>query len=120
MALRIYKCDKCGKTLLSLNELKKLEGWSEVVPDTTDAAVEKHVPVVTVEGNEVTVSVGSVTHPMTAEHLIEWVAVEKENGYEVKTLQAGAAPVVKFALSEGEKVVAVYAYCNLHGAWKNK
>ena len=60
---------------------------------------------------------GSVAHPMTEEHLIEWVAVEKENGYEVKTLKAGDFPEVKFALNADEKVVAVYAYCNLHGLW---
>ena len=117
--LRIYKCNECGKTIVTDKELKKLCGWTEVVPGTTDAAVEKHVPVVNVSANEVKVNVGSVTHPMTEEHLIEWVAVEKENGYEVKTLKAGDLPEVKFALNADEKVVAVYAYCNLHGAWKN-
>ena len=56
---------------------------------------------------------------MTAEHLIEWVALETEKGYQVAYLQANEAPMVAFKLADGDKAVAVYAYCNLHGLWKN-
>ena len=71
---------------------------------------------VTVEGNVVKVSVGSVEHPMVEEHSIEWVYLCTENGAYCKELKAGNAPEVKFVL-DGEKPVAVYAYCNLHGLW---
>ncbi len=115
--LKVYQCEKCGKILITTNELKD-EKFKELIACSTDAAKEKHVPVVTNEGNTVKVDVGSVSHPMTAEHLIEWVAVETEAGYQVKYLTADKAPVCVFALADGEKIVNVYAYCNLHGLWK--
>ena len=115
--LRVYQCEKCKKTIISKDELK-LEGWVELVAGSTDAAVEKHVPVVTKKCKQVKVDVGSVAHPMTEEHLIEWVAVETENGYQVQYLTAGTAPVCEFIIASGDKVVGVYAYCNLHGLWK--
>lgn len=115
--LKIYHCECCKKTLISKVELR-LEGWKELIAGSTDAAQEKHVPVVNVTGNTVKVDVGSVAHPMTEEHLIEWVAVETENGYQVQYLTAGAAPVCEFIIASGDKVVGVYAYCNLHGLWK--
>lgn len=90
----------------------------ELVPGTTDAAVEKHVPVIKQEGQKVTVEVGSVTHPMMAEHYIEWIVLETEKGYQKVDLKPEEAPSAEFALVEGDKVVAAYAYCNLHGLWK--
>ena len=116
--MKVYQCEGCKKTVISKTELK-LEGWKELIAGSTDAAQEKHVLVVSVNGKEVKVEVGSVTHPMTEEHLIEWVAVETEKGYQVQYLSANAAPVCNFVLAEGEKVVGVYAYCNLHGLWKD-
>jgi len=65
----------------------------------------------------VKVDVGSVAHPMTKEHLIEWVVLETEKGYQVKYLTAEEAPVCSFSLTDGDKAVRVYAYCNLHGLW---
>ena len=115
--MKVYKCDKCSKTLLS-KEAVVLAGWTELVAGSTDAAQEKHVPVVTKNGNVVKVDVGSVAHPMTQEHWIEWVAVETANGFKVQYLKAGDAPVYEFTLSADEEVVGVYAYCNLHGLWK--
>ena len=84
--------------------------------NTVDASGEKHLPVVTVADDVITVNVGSVPHPMTAEHLIEWIFVETEHGGQRKALKAGDEPVVHFALKD-DKAVAVYAYCNLHGLW---
>ncbi|MBE5739951.1 MAG: desulfoferrodoxin [Clostridiales bacterium] len=114
--LKVYQCDKCKKTIISKEELK-LEGWTELVAGSTDAAQEKHVPVVTKKCKTVAVNVGSVAHPMTEEHLIEWVALETEQGYQVKHLSAGSAPICTFTLADGDKAVAVYAYCNLHSLW---
>ncbi len=116
--LKVYQCEKCGKTLVSTSELKELQGWKELVACSTDAAKEKHVPVVSKKCKTVKVDVGSVTHPMTAEHLIEWVALETEQGYQIKYLSADGAPACTFTVADGDKAVAVYAYCNLHGLWK--
>jgi len=90
----------------------------EIEANTTDAALEKHVPVVQVEGNKVFVQVGSVSHPMTAEHLIEWIYLETEHGGQRKALKPGDAPHAVFCL-EDDKPLAVFAYCNLHGLWKS-
>ena len=116
--LKFYQCNACKKVIISKEELK-LEGWSEVIAGSTDAAQEKHVPVVEKKCKTVKVDVGSVAHPMSEEHLIEWVALETEKGYQVQYLKANEAPVCVFKLADGDKAVAVYAYCNLHGLWKN-
>ncbi len=116
--LRVYQCEKCKKTIVTKDELK-LDGWVELVAGSVDAAQEKHVPVVTKKCKTVKVDVGSVSHPMTAEHLIEWVALETEQGYQVKYLTVDGAPTCTFTLADGDKAVAVYAYCNLHGLWTN-
>ena len=90
----------------------------EMTPNTTDAAQEKHVPVIRVEGQTVTVTVGSTLHPMTAEHLISWIYLETKQGGQRKVLAAGDAPQAVFALTADDAPVAAYAYCNLHGLWK--
>ena len=116
--LKVYKCKNCNKTVVSKTELA-LEGWEELVAGSVDAAKEKHVPVVTKKCKQVKVDVGSVSHPMTAEHWIEWVAIETEQGYQIKYLTPDSAPVCNFSLADGDTLVKVYAYCNLHGLWMN-
>ena len=121
--MRFFKCEVCGK-IIAMVKTSPCEtmccgqAMKELVPNTVDAAKEKHVPVCKVNGNTVEVVVGEVTHPMTAEHLIEWIAIETENGNQRKTLKAGEEPKATFSLVAGDKVKAVYAYCNLHGLWK--
>ena len=90
----------------------------ELVPGTTDAAVEKHLPVYETNDSTVTVTVGSVSHPMMPEHFINWVCLQTNKGFQLKYLNPGEEPKAVFALSDGEKVEAVYEYCNLHGLWK--
>ena len=121
--MKFYICETCGNVVTKLTSsgvpLKCCgKNMSVLEAGVTDAAVEKHVPAVTVEGNVVKVAVGSVTHPMTAEHYIPWVAMETEVGASVQWLQPGQAPEVTFVVPEGQSVKAVYAYCNLHGLWK--
>ena len=94
------------------------EKMSEIVPGTMDASKEKHVPVYTIEGNTVNVAVGSVLHPMQPEHYIEWVSLQTRSGNQRKQLEPNDEPKVSFAITDGDEVVAVYAYCNLHGLWK--
>ena len=91
-----------------------------IQPGAIDAAVEKHVPAVSVEGNLVRVNVGEVNHPMTPEHYIPWVALETSHGAQVRWLQPTDAPAVSFVLAEGEAAKVVYAYCNLHGLWQKE
>ncbi len=88
----------------------------ELVPNTVEASTEKHLPTVNVDGNTIKVKVGSVAHPMTDEHHISFVYLETNAGGQRKNLSG--APETEFALSSGEKPIAVYAYCNLHGLWK--
>lgn len=117
MELKFYRCEKCGKVIVSAEELS-LNGWKRIEACVTEAAREKHIPVVAASGNTVVVSVGSVTHPMSEEHLIEWVAAETEKGYAVQYFSAADKPEATFLLADGDRLKAVYAYCNLHGLWK--
>ena len=114
--MKVYQCEKCKKTIITKDEVK-VEGWVELIPCSTDAAQEKHVPVVTKKCKQVKVDVGSVVHPMSEEHFIEWVAIETAQGYQVKYLKAGDLPVCSFSLADGDTFVKAYAYCNLHGLW---
>ena len=93
----------------------------ELIPGEVDAAVEKHVPAVTIEGDKVTVKVGSVPHPMVENHYIEFIALETVQGLQIKYLKSDyeAAEAV-FALADDDKAVCAYAYCNLHGLWKKE
>lgn len=91
---------------------------TELKANTVDAAVEKHVPAVDVDGNKVHAKVGSVEHPMLPEHSIRFIALETENGIQVRKLEAGDKPESVFITED--KPVAVYEYCNLHGLWKKE
>ena len=115
--MKFYQCENCKKVIVSKEELA-LEGWKELIPCSTDAAVEKHVPVVEKKCGRLRVSVGSVMHPATEAHYIEWVLVETKDGYQMKYFAPTDTPEVAFGLKAGDEVVGVYAYCNLHGLWK--
>ncbi len=95
---------------------ESLSVGEEIIPNTTDAAGEKHVPVIAADGETVTVTVGSVEHPMLEAHFIQWIVLETEGGYQKKCLTPGVKPEAVFKTAE--KVVAAYEYCNLHGLWK--
>lgn len=121
--MKFYRCEHCGN-IVEFVEASGVpvvccgEPMKELVPGTTDAAVEKHVPVVNVEGNVVKVEVGEVEHPMVEEHFIGWVAIETKKGVQRKYLKPGEKPAVEFVLAEDDELVATYEYCNLHGLWK--
>jgi len=121
--MKFFVCEKCGNFV----EMIKDSGvpmmccgqkMTELVPGTSDGAVEKHIPVFSIDGNKVTVTVGSVEHPMVEAHFIEWIALETTKGAQRKALKPEDKPCVEFTLTEDDSVVAVYAYCNLHGLWK--
>ena len=89
-----------------------------LIPNTVDASGEKHVPVIDIIGQTVTVTVGSVEHPMLDEHYIQFIILETSCGYQLRRLNPGEAPKAEFLLAEGESALAAYEYCNLHGLWK--
>jgi len=121
---KFYICERCGNIVEMVNDSGVNpfccgQKMNELVPNTVEASGEKHIPAVTVNENIVEVNVGSVDHPMIDVHWIEWVQLVTENGIQRKVLNPGEAPHVTFVLN-GEKPVAVYAYCNLHGLWKTE
>ena len=120
--MTFYKCAHCGNIIAHINDSGVRvvccgEEMKPLIPNTTDAAGEKHVPLIKQEGNLVTVSVGSVAHPMLEAHYIQWIILETKQGRQRKMLKAGEKPAAVFALTDGDEVVAAYEYCNLHGLW---
>lgn len=123
MEQKFYICEHCGNIVTKVKDAGVPvmccgQKMKELIPGTTEAATEKHIPVYSVEGSLVKVQVGSVAHPMLPEHYIEWVFLQTAQGTQCKKLHPGEAPQASFALCEGDTVEAVYAYCNLHGLWK--
>lgn len=121
--VKVFQCKKCGNMFDTVIDGKVTpvccgEPMTQLDPNTTDAAGEKHVPVIEQDGNKVVVKVGSVAHPMTEEHLINFIMLETDKGVQRVNLTAQDAPEATFAVCDGEKVLAAYEFCNLHGFWK--
>lgn len=121
---KFFVCKHCGNLVgFVKNAGVKIiccgEPMAELVPNTVEASQEKHLPVIKVDGNIVTVEIGSVAHPMEEKHWIDWVYILTAKGGQRKCLVPGDLPVVKFALVDDE-VVAAFAHCNLHGLWKTE
>jgi superoxide reductase len=115
-----FRCKHCGNLVgLIKNGGGTLvccgETMERLIPNTTDAAVEKHVPVAVKKDGKIYVEVGSVAHPMVDAHYIEWIAVASDEGTERIALSPGDEPKAVFC---DKKNAEVYAYCNLHGLWK--
>ncbi len=91
---------------------------NELIANTVDASQEKHVPVIEKVGNVVKVKVGSIPHPMIPEHYIQWIYLKTNKGIQRKELMPNDKPEAEFILSEEEKVLSAYEYCNLHSLWK--
>lgn len=120
--MKFYICKHCGNIIAMVRESGAPisccgQKMTELEAGTTDAAVEKHVPVVEVKDGKAIVTVGSVAHPMVPEHYIEWIALSTDKGNQRKQLEPDDEPKACYALCEGEKVEAAYAYCNLHSLW---
>ena len=117
----VFVCDICGNlaevlragsgTLVCCNQPMR-----RTQENTSEGAKEKHVPVLARSGAEVTVTVGSVPHPMGEEHYIEWIEVAQGENVARQHLKPGTVPQVTFELPTG--AVTARAYCNLHGLWK--
>ncbi len=125
MTNKFYLCETCGNIIQKVEDSKVPvfccgKPMTELVPNTTDGAFEKHLPVVSIEGNQVKVEVGSVEHPMTEAHLISWIVLETKKSWYRKHLNHTDKPVAVFTLEDGDEAVAAYEYCNLHGFWKTE
>ncbi|MBU5575378.1 MAG: desulfoferrodoxin [Candidatus Aenigmatarchaeota archaeon] len=94
----------CGQPMVLLKEKIEEEGK------------EKHLPVVTINKNNIHVKVGSIEHPMESNHYIEWIEVITENKKYIKFLSPGSKPEADFEIKD--KIIAVREYCNVHGLWK--
>ncbi|MCG8641460.1 MAG: desulfoferrodoxin [Desulfobacterales bacterium] len=121
--LGIYKCAKCGNIVQVLHGEKPpvmccAQPMDRLVENTVDAALEKHVPVIEKTDDGYLVKVGSVAHPMTPEHWIEWIEITSEDGMfmQRRMLTPSSTPEAVFK-TDAQKVTAL-AYCNLHGLWK--
>lgn len=122
---KFYICEHCGNIVGKIHDAGVPlvccgQKMKELVPGTVEASTEKHIPVASVEGGIVNVTVGAVEHPMTEEHFIQWVYLKTTSGGQRKTLTPGSAPAVSFALTGDDKPLSVYAYCNLHGLWMSE
>ena len=120
--MKFYFCEHCCNVIEFLNDSGVAveccgQDMTELVPGTSDGAQEKHVPVVTVDGDKVTVEVGVVEHPMSESHYIQWIAIETTKGSQRVKLAYTDKPRAEFRLVDGEEFVAAYEYCNLHGLW---
>lgn len=119
--LKIYICKHCGNIIVKLEDSGVPvvccgEEMTLLESGTVDAAIEKHVPVVEIVEESVTVKVGEVPHPMVPEHHISWIILVTENGFQIKYLNVTGE--AKAIFKTNEKVLEVYEYCNIHGLWK--
>lgn len=122
MNRKFFLCKHCGNLITFIEAsgapvICCAETMVELEPNTVDAAVEKHIPVIERDGQKVTIRVGEVNHPMTKEHYIAWIALETEKALYVKNLTPEDEPKAEFCLPTDTEFTA-YAYCNLHGLWK--
>ncbi len=122
MSKKFYYCEICKKLVQEQNNAKGHlaccgKPMVELYANSTDASQEKHVPQVTVQGDKVSVCVGSVPHPMTEEHLIQWVYLKTQQGGQFHYFSHTEEPKAEFIVAPKDKAVAVYEYCNLHGLW---
>lgn len=121
--LVFYRCPVCGNIVVHLKKSgvpvvccgKPME---ELVANTVDASKEKHIPVVDCYSSAIFVSVGEERHPMIDSHYIEWIALQSETGCQIHYFKPGEVPCYEFLVQDEVLLVAVYAYCNLHGLWK--
>ena len=123
--VRFFRCKHCGNFVgaIHFSGVPMIccgEKMEEVIPNTTEASQEKHIPVIKAEDGAAAVFIGDVAHPMIPEHHIEWIYLQTNKGGQRKCLTPGEEPGAVFALAQDEVPVAAYAYCNIHGLWKKK
>lgn len=123
--MELYRCEHCGNLLTFVDHPGCPvqccgQAMVKVEANTTEAATEKHIPVIEQDGQVVTVKVGSVAHPMMEKHYIQMIALETKKAKYEKVLTPACEPVAQFVIEADDEVVAAYEYCNLHGYWKGE
>lgn len=118
----IYRCELCGnivtKVVSGAGPLSCCgQPMTILKAGVVDAAVEKHVPSLQLDGDVLSVQIGEVVHPMQPEHYIQMILVQQENKVQYVTLSPEQKPNASFVI-DPSKPVAVYEYCNLHGLWR--
>lgn len=121
--MKLFKCKKCGQIVMKVEEKPCGifccgEEMEEMIPNSTDASAEKHIPVYEVKDSRVYVKVGAEEHVMTPEHHIAWILLKTNRGIMLRKLDLDKGPTMVFTMCEKEEVEEVYEYCNLHGLWK--
>ncbi|MGL4484495.1 MAG: desulfoferrodoxin family protein [Anaerovoracaceae bacterium] len=122
---KFFRCNHCGN-MIGFIENKGVpviccgEPMAELIPNTVDAAQEKHVPVAKLEDGCLHVNVGAVDHPMEEDHYITFIYLETERGGHRISLKPGEKPAACFCICGDDKAVAVFEYCNKHGLWKTE
>lgn len=123
MTLKYYHCRHCSKNICLVGDDMKTpttccgEVMKELIPNTTDGAHEKHVPVMKFDSRVAEITVGETFHPMTHDHYIQWIALATDRNVYTRYLDPGEVPKAYFALQPGEQPLKAFAYCNLHGLW---
>lgn len=120
--MEFYRCRHCGNMIAFVKKsgvpvICCGEEMQKITENTVEASTEKHLPVIKREGSKVTVTVGSIEHPMEEKHYIEWIALETKAGNQRKILQPGQKPQAVFYIAEDDEVIKAYEYCNIHGLW---
>ena len=120
--MEVYKCELCGNMTEGLHDGAGTmvccgQNMTVITENTTEAAKEKHIPVVEKTADGYKVKVGSVAHPMDEKHYIEWIELIAGNKVYRQYLKPGETPEASFAVSADQ--VKARAYCNLHGLWSN-
>lgn len=120
--MKFYKCPICGNICYLIDgniNLVKCCGkeMEELIPNTVDASTEKHVPVYSIDKEDIKVTVGEIEHPMLDEHHIMFIAMVFDNNINIVKLNSKDKPEATFKYIKGSKI---YEYCNLHGLWVNE
>lgn len=122
MKRKFLLCRRCGNLIEMINDSGVTPiccgtDMDVLTANTTEAATEKHIPVIEINSNIAKVTIGEILHPMEETHYIEWIHLETNKGIKRVNLKPGDEPIASFALAEDETVTSAYAYCNLHGLW---
>jgi len=123
--MKFYECKSCGNVLVLFEDSGVIpmccgSPMSDLTPLIEDDGKEKHVPVVSIKDNNVTIKVGEQAHPMINEHYIKWIMLETDKGEYKRYLKPQEEPTVTFTLAKDEKPIRAYEYCSIHSLWSKQ
>ena len=128
-ALKFYRCNECGNLFLVLvdpsvvptccaHEMEELE---PIDPKQAEDCEEKHTPIIETSDNKAKVRIGGIhSHPMEAEHRIEWIIFVNGPRVDIQRLKLTSEPEAEFTIRHKDEKLYAYAFCNLHGLWESK